>query len=102
MSIAEAFCYGLPVIGSRIGAIPEFVEHGINGLLFETGNAASLATRMMELSKQPDELRRIKQGARRSGDSWPTPEAMASEYVGIYRSLLHGKTGNDHAPACPD
>lgn len=98
MSIAEAFCYGLPVIGSRIGAIPEFVEHGTNGLLFEAGNAASLASCMMKLSERPDELRRIRQGACRSGDTWPTPETMASEYVGIYRSLLQGK-GENAAPA---
>ena len=88
MSIAEAFCHGLPVIGSRIGAIPEFVEHGTNGLLFEAGNATSLATCMMELSERPDELRPLKQGASRSGNSWPTPETMASDYVDIYRSLL--------------
>ncbi|WIM12911.1 MAG: hypothetical protein OJF58_003874 [Enhydrobacter sp.] len=88
MSIAEAFRYGLPVIGSRIGAIPEFVEHGSNGLLFDTGNAASLAACMMQLSERPDELRRMKRGARRSGDSWPTPETMSSEYVDIYRSLI--------------
>jgi glycosyltransferase involved in cell wall biosynthesis len=97
MSIAEAFCYGLPVIGSRIGAIPEFVEHGTNGLLFEAANAAALATCMMELSERPEELRRIKQGARRSGKSWPTAETMSSDYLGIYRSLLQGKVGNDHA-----
>jgi glycosyltransferase involved in cell wall biosynthesis len=97
MSIAEAFCYGLPVIGSRIGAIPEFVEHGTNGLLFEAGNAASLAACMMELSERPDELRRVKQGASRSGNSWPTAETMALDYVGIYRSLLQGKVGKNHA-----
>jgi glycosyltransferase involved in cell wall biosynthesis len=99
MSIAEAFCHGLPVIGSRIGAIPEFVEHGTNGLLFEAGNATSLATCMMELSERPDELRRLKQGASRSGNSWPTPETMASDYVDIYRSLLQRNAGSDHAGA---
>ncbi|MBS0221086.1 MAG: glycosyltransferase family 4 protein [Proteobacteria bacterium] len=88
MSIAEAFCYGLPVIGSRIGAIPEFVEHGSNGLLFEPGNATGLAACMTDLLERPDELGRMKENARQSGNSWPTPEIMASEYVSIYRSLL--------------
>jgi glycosyltransferase involved in cell wall biosynthesis len=88
MSIAEAFRHGLPVIGSDLGAIPEFVEDGRNGLLFEAGNAASLAQRMKQLAERPEDLHRVKQGARRSGASWPTPEAMTSEYVDIYRSLL--------------
>ena len=90
MSIAEAFCYGLPVIGSRIGAIPEFVRDNINGLLFESGNAAALATSMVRLAQEPDKVRRLKHGARRAGNGWPTPEDMASEYVRIYRSLLPG------------
>ncbi|MBV8406083.1 MAG: glycosyltransferase family 4 protein [Alphaproteobacteria bacterium] len=87
MSIAEAFCFGLPVIGSRIGAVPEFVEPGSNGLLFEPGNARALAARMVELSERPDMLVRLQQGASESGVSWPTPEAMAAKYLAVYRSL---------------
>jgi glycosyltransferase involved in cell wall biosynthesis len=41
--IVEAAAYGLGVIGSNIGAIPEFVQHEKTGLLFEPGNARSLA-----------------------------------------------------------
>lgn len=93
MSIAEAFRHALPVIGSRIGAIPEFVDPGVNGLLFDSGSAASLADCMSALCANPEALRRLQQGARRSGAAWPTPEVMASDYVAIYRTLLQGKTG---------
>jgi glycosyltransferase involved in cell wall biosynthesis len=41
--IVEAAAYGLGVIGSNIGAIPEFVQHEKTGLLFEPGNAQALA-----------------------------------------------------------
>lgn len=41
--IVEATAYNLGVIGSNIGAIPEFIEHEKTGLLFEAGNARSLA-----------------------------------------------------------
>lgn len=41
--IVEAAAYGMGVIGSNIGAIPEFVQHEKTGLLFEPGNARSLA-----------------------------------------------------------
>lgn len=91
MSIAEALCYGVPVIGSRNGAIPELIEHGTNGLLFESGNAASLSACMIDLSERQDKLRRLKFGATRSGNSWPTPEVMTSDYLSIYRSLLREK-----------
>lgn len=88
MSIAEAFRHGLPVVASRIGAIPEFVEHGTNGFLFEVGNAASLASCMARLCDRPDELQQIREGATRSGEAWPTPEDMARDYVSIYQSLV--------------
>lgn len=99
MSIAEALCYGVPVIGSRLGAIPELIEHGTNGLLFEAGSPASLSACMTDLLERQDELRRLKVGAIRSGNSWPTPEAMTSNYLSIYRSLLQDKGGNDPSDA---
>jgi glycosyltransferase involved in cell wall biosynthesis len=44
--IVEAAAYGIGVIGSRIGAIPEFIADEKTGLLFEAGNPASLAASM--------------------------------------------------------
>jgi len=39
----EAMACGVPVIGSRIGALPEYIRDGVNGLLFEPGNPQALA-----------------------------------------------------------
>jgi glycosyltransferase involved in cell wall biosynthesis len=54
MVILEAFSYGLPVIASRIGGLPELVQHGHTGLLFETGDAEDLASKMMGLWNDPN------------------------------------------------
>jgi glycosyltransferase involved in cell wall biosynthesis len=48
--VLEAAAYQLPVIGSRLGAIPEFAQDGVNGLLFEAGNAQSLADTILRLA----------------------------------------------------
>ncbi|MCA8977092.1 MAG: glycosyltransferase, partial [Planctomycetes bacterium] len=40
--VAEAMAARCPVIGSRIGGIPDFIEHGVNGMLFDPGDAAGL------------------------------------------------------------
>ena len=42
MTILEAYSYGKSVIGSRIGGIPEMIEQGRTGLLFEPGNVDEL------------------------------------------------------------
>lgn len=44
--IYEAFASGKCVIASRIGGIPELVEDGVNGLLFEAGNARELVKKI--------------------------------------------------------
>jgi len=41
-TVLEALAAGRPVIGSRIGGIPDFVHDGVNGLLFDAGDASAL------------------------------------------------------------
>ena len=57
--VAEAMAYGLPVIASRIGALPELVDEGASGLLFAAGNAPDLAQQMLALWSAPERCRRM-------------------------------------------
>lgn len=52
--IAQAMAYGKPVIASRIGALPEIVDDGVTGLLFEPGNAEDLAQKIDYLWSRPE------------------------------------------------
>ncbi|SHO58595.1 glycosyltransferase family 4 protein [Vibrio quintilis] len=54
MAVLEAMAYGKPVIGARIGGIPEQVRDGVEGRLFPAGDVASLAQVMNELAAAPD------------------------------------------------
>lgn len=42
LSVIESLCVGTPVLGARIGGIPELIKDGINGKLFTPGNAEEL------------------------------------------------------------
>lgn len=42
LSVIEALCLGTPVLGARIGGIPELIEEGKNGLIFESGNVENM------------------------------------------------------------
>jgi glycosyltransferase involved in cell wall biosynthesis len=63
VSIVEAMAAGTPVIASRIGGIPELVEDGKTGYLFEAGNAKDLADKMLEFVLHPERLKTFGENA---------------------------------------
>lgn len=54
LSFIEAMSYGLPVIGTTSGSIPQVVDDGRDGFLIEAGNIAQLAERMKWLMDHPE------------------------------------------------
>jgi len=58
----EALHYGLPIVATRIGAVPDMVEHGENGYLVEVGDVDALADHLAELLD--DEALRHRMGER--------------------------------------
>lgn len=47
----EALASGMPIVGSRSGALPELIENGVNGLLFNPLDASDLAKKLGILLK---------------------------------------------------
>lgn len=48
-SVIESQMYGTPVVGSRMGGIPELIDEGRTGELFEAGNADDLEQKISKL-----------------------------------------------------
>jgi glycosyltransferase involved in cell wall biosynthesis len=51
--LREAFASGRPVIATKVGDIPEIIEHRQNGLLIEAGDAKALAAAILEFISDP-------------------------------------------------
>jgi len=49
MSVLESQVLGTPIVGARIGGIPELIQEGKSGLLFESGNAESMSQAVKQL-----------------------------------------------------
>lgn len=53
MSVIEAFSRGKPLIGSRIGGIPELIVEGETGWSFTAGDPVDLAARLSDVMAMP-------------------------------------------------
>ena len=57
-SVMESQMYGTPVIGARIGGIPELIEDGKTGELFESGNFEDLKSKISNLYNDNEKLKK--------------------------------------------
>lgn len=81
----EAFCQGLPVLASDIGALREIVAPGETGDLFPPGNAAQLAEKATSLLATPQRLALMGTAARATYEALYTPEQGLKTLEAIYR-----------------
>lgn len=88
--IHEALSLGKPVVGSRIGGIPELVEDGENGLTFAMGDAAALAEALASLAADPGRRRRLGTAARRRAEARHSPAAHVERLLEIYAECRAG------------
>ena len=87
--IREALQAGLPVIAARRGALPEIIEDGRNGLLFEPENAADLRRCLRRLLDEPGLLDRLKPDR----FVWRDADAYAQDVEQTYEAVL-GQSGS--------
>lgn len=88
MVVAEAFAFGRPVIGARRGGIPEMIEDGINGFLFEPNRPDELAAAMNRLAGDPSLSARMGTEARASAKRFLDTERFISSYRSVYEELV--------------
>ncbi|PIR18619.1 MAG: hypothetical protein COV48_06495, partial [Elusimicrobia bacterium CG11_big_fil_rev_8_21_14_0_20_64_6] len=79
----HALSEGCPVLGVRAGALPEFIQDGVNGMLFAPGDAAALAEHIITLNTTPGlSLRLIAEGVRTvERHSWDITVAAAFDAI---------------------
>ncbi len=86
----EASSYGLPLVGTDIGGVPEIIEHGRNGFLFPLRDVKALESRLRDLASNSQLRQEMGDNARAmfEKDSRWKIENMASETEAIYRKWL--------------
>jgi glycosyltransferase involved in cell wall biosynthesis len=89
MTILEAYAYGKPVIGSRIGGIPEMIDHERTGMLFAMGDADELAEYIGNLWSNKSLCRQMGHAARDKVEREFPSEVHYEHLMEVYRNLLN-------------
>lgn len=88
MVVAEALAFGIPVIGSRRGGIPEMIRDGVNGLLFEPDRPEELTQALRALSGDEGVRECMRLAARESARSFIDLVGWVDGYVALYHEII--------------
>lgn len=87
-TLVEAYANGLPVVGSRLGALAELVDHGCTGLLFEPGSAHDLARHLAWAEAFPAKMRAMGESARSRYEERFTSARNYAQLMAIYEDAI--------------
>jgi glycosyltransferase involved in cell wall biosynthesis len=88
LSLIEAMLVGTPVIGNRVGGIPDVISDGETGLLVEPGDAKALAAALERLLDDPALRESLATAARRDAETRFSIAAMVEGYRAAYARAL--------------
>jgi glycosyltransferase involved in cell wall biosynthesis len=80
----EFLSAGIPVVGSRLGGIPQWLEDGVNGLLFSPDDPADLVATLRRFVDEPGLVAAFQRRIR----PWKTFSSHLDEMIGVYGDLL--------------
>ncbi len=85
--ILEAGFMGVPVLGTRVGGVPEMILPNQTGWLYEPGDWPGAAAKLAGLLAEPNVLAQAGQAARHHVRQHFTLDKMVAEYRAIYTNL---------------
>ncbi|MBA2448594.1 MAG: glycosyltransferase family 4 protein [Chloroflexi bacterium] len=98
MVLAEALAAGLPIVATRVGAIPEVVRDGLEAELVEAGDVAGLAGALTRLAHDPIERQRRSACARERASSLPNWEESCAAFAAVLDRAILARGGSRAAP----
>ncbi len=89
LSALEALATGVPVIGARVGGLPEVVEHGVSGFLGEPGDTDGMAAGALDLLADAERWRAASRAARARAALFAT-DRVVPRYEEVYAAVVAG------------
>jgi len=86
-AVLEAQALGIPVIASRVGGVPELVEHGETGWTFDPRDIGSIAGALWTLLTYRDDAIRVAGAAQQQVRTKFSAGNMVANYLSLYEGL---------------
>ncbi len=83
----EAFSFGVPVVASNIGGIPEVVQDGYNGFLFRPGDAEDLTNTLKKAMSDNNRLKQLGENAQKSIEKYNV-ETHVARLLQVYEQAI--------------
>jgi len=87
VTIMEALASGTPILASRIGGIPELIEHAKEGFLYTHDNPQELAEMIRSFILKPDLCKKMRQACLERAKLYPL-EKQVNMIANCYKALL--------------
>ena len=91
MVVLEAAASGLPFAASRVGGIPDLIQHNVTGLLFDPASPEEMRAAVTRLLSERQLMQALAKAARQACKDRFAPESVARAHVDIYNTVLNGE-----------
>ena len=88
MGILESMSYGLPVLATRVGGVPEVVDEGASGYLYDVGDIDGFVSGVEELRQDADKRAKLGKAAREKAAREFCTKVIVEKYESYYRDIL--------------
>jgi glycosyltransferase involved in cell wall biosynthesis len=92
MVVLEAMAAGVPVAAARVGGVPELIEHGRTGMMFDPHSPEEMRDVVRAMVNDSVSSTRLAEEAKAEAGRRFHPEAIARHHVEIYREVLSSRS----------
>ena len=95
LAALEAMACRVPAIGTRVGGVPELIEHDVNGILCEVGDTTEMARQAVALLSDAPRLEAMRTAARKTAQDHFCASSIIAKYESYYEQILAASSTQD-------
>jgi glycosyltransferase involved in cell wall biosynthesis len=92
MVVLEAMAAGLPVAAARVGGVPDLVDEGTTGMLFDPFSASSIRDTVASFLDDPQRAAQLAVAARAQALQRFQPREIALQHLAVYKEVLSNRS----------